>query len=445
MRKRTGYLVRRGKVFYAAWTVGGKKFMQTTGKRDRREAEKELRRIMEPFIAGDEVVTLQNIAARIEGRTAELTRLEDDRNPPVTIETAWTTYLTAPTRPDSGERTASQYEGHYAAFAKWIRRTHPDALALRDVTTAVAGEYAQYLNARGLSANRYNKHVRFLTLLFRVLKEPARLAANPWEGIQRKRVVTQSRRELTVDELKTVCATAAGEMRLLFALGIYTGLRLGDCATLRWAEVDLRRRIIRRIPGKTARSNPRPVIIPIHPVLSAMLSESPSTDRGEYVVADTAALYLQDATTLSNRVQAHFTACGVRTIKRGTGFSVQKDKDGKEKRIHTGKRAVVEVGFHSLRHTFVSLCREANAPLAVVESIVGHSNPAMTRHYTHVSELAASQAVAALPAVINETNIEVASTIYNAPKARILEILKRTTARTWLKDAGQLRELISVL
>lgn len=40
MRKRTGYLLRRGKVFYAVWTVAGKKIMQSTGKRDRREAEK---------------------------------------------------------------------------------------------------------------------------------------------------------------------------------------------------------------------------------------------------------------------------------------------------------------------------------------------------------------------------------------------------------------------
>ena len=33
----------------------------------------------------------------------------------------------------------------------------------------------------------------------------------------------------------------------------------------------------------------------------------------------------------------------------------------------TGKRAVVEVGFHSLRHSFVSICRESDVPLAVVE------------------------------------------------------------------------------
>jgi integrase len=40
---------------------------------------------------------------------------------------------------------------------------------------------------------------------------------------------------------------------------------------------------------------------------------------------------------LSNKIQSH---------KPGTGMN--------------GKRAVVEVGFHSLRHTFVSLCRESN-------------------------------------------------------------------------------------
>jgi len=98
-------------------------------------------------------------------------------------------------------------------------------------------------------------------------------------------------------------------------------------------------------------------------------------------------LYLKDTPAMSKRIQDHFESCGVKTLCRGTGKG-------------TGKRAVVEVGFHSLRHTFVSLCRESNAPLAVVEAIVGHSNPAMTRHYTHVSEVAAASAVNGLPAVI---------------------------------------------
>jgi integrase len=257
MKKRTGYLIRRGKIFYAAWTVAGKKYMRSTGERDRRKAEAALRRIMEPFAAEQEVDILRSIAAKIEGRTAELSRLEDERNPPLAVAGAWNAYLAAPGRPDSGPATLARYEGHVAAFADWLKQAHPDIAALRDVTPAIAAEYAGLLaSERGLSANSFNKHVRFLELLFRVLKEPARLSVNPWEGIQRKRVVTQSRRELTTDEIKAVCSAASGEMRLLFALGIYTGLRLGDAATLRWSEVDLRRGIIRRIPGKVARRNP---------------------------------------------------------------------------------------------------------------------------------------------------------------------------------------------
>ena len=117
MRKRTGYLVRRGRVFYAVWTVGGKKFMRTTGHSERRKAETELHRIMEPFIVGDEVTTLQHIAARIEGRTADLARLEDERHPPLPLAHAWAAYLAAPGRPDSGPATLEHYEGHLAAFA----------------------------------------------------------------------------------------------------------------------------------------------------------------------------------------------------------------------------------------------------------------------------------------------------------------------------------------
>jgi integrase len=230
--------------------------------------------------------------------------------------------------------------------------------------------------------------MNLLTLVFRVLKHKAKLTSNPWEEIQRKRIAPQSRRELTIDELKKVCLAATGELRTLLALGVYSGLRLGDCATLRWGEVDLPRGLIRRIPNKTARRNPKPVIVPIHPVLRDLLAVTPANERGDYVLPETAVLYQKRADLVTDKVQSHLIACGLKPHKPGTGKG--------------GKRAVVEVGFHSLRHTFVSMCRESNAPLSVVESIVGHSSPAMTRHYTHVGELAAGRAVALLPSVIGD-------------------------------------------
>jgi len=373
--------------------------MRTTGETTKRRAEAKRAEIMAPFVAGDDVTVLQNIAARIEGRETELARLEDEQNPPLTFDKAWAAYLQSPNRPDSGERTLQDYSSYFSAFAKWMKKRHADKPALRDVTPAIAADYAAHLGKRGLSPNSFNKHVRFLELIYRVTRDLARWTRNPWEDIKRKRQVTTSRRELTVDELRTVCAAAEGEMRLLFALGIYTGLRLGDCVTLRWGEVDMARDLIRRIPNKTARRNPKPVLVPLHPTLKGMLDEIPSAKRIDYVLPELAALYAKSSSEMSKRVHRHFEACGIRTHKPGTGVVIEKDAKGKEREVSTGKRAVVEVGFHSLRHTFVSLCREANAPLAVVEAIVGHANPAMTRHYTLVGQAAAGAAVAALPAL----------------------------------------------
>src|SRR5439155_15929068 len=150
---------------------------------------------------------------------------------------------------------------------------------------------------------------------------------------------TQSRREMTFDELKKICDAATGELRTLLALGVYTGLRLGDCATLRWAETDLKRSMIRRIPNKTARRNPKPVIVPIHPTLRDMLATTPADKRDDYVLPETAALYNRRTDLVTDMVQRHFASCGLKPHKPGTG------KDG--------KRAIVEVGFNSLRHTFI--------------------------------------------------------------------------------------------
>jgi hypothetical protein len=86
---------------------------------------------------------------------------------------------------------------------------------------------------------------------------------------------------------------------------------------------------------------------------------------------------------LTNHIQEHFEACGINT---------KRDRE-------IGVRRVVEVGFHSLRHTFVSMCAMNNVPLSVVQSLVGHSSPLMTGAYSHSNRLAEQQAVAALPAI----------------------------------------------
>jgi integrase len=153
---------------------------------------------------------------------------------------------------------------------------------------------------------------------------------------------------------------------------------------LKWCEVDENRQQIRRIPRKTKRRKPVPIVIPIHPVLRDILAEIPAQVRGEYVNPLTAKTYLDGRrTALTNAIQKHFTDCGIETTRER----------------ENGVRRVVDVGFHSLRHTFISMCREAGAPLSTVESLVGHHSPALTRHYTHASVESAQGAVALLPSI----------------------------------------------
>ena len=391
--KGLGTLERKGRVWRARWTVDGKTFTKTTGTSDRREAEKILAEIVAPFAAKSDAERLENLAVKIEGRKAEIRRYEDSK-PALALADGFEAYRRSRERPDTGAATLDMYESQYNRLVRWAADNAPDAREMRNFTRATADAFATYL-AGELSANSFNKYITLFRRIWDVLAEEGRMTENPWAKIRHMALATHTRRELTVEELARVCGSVTGEMRLLFAVGIYTGLRLGDCALLEWGAIDLARNRIMTIPRKTARhANGKPVVIPLHPTLTALLAEIPPDARTGYLLPDLAAMYEHDSGMLSNRIQAVFTRAGIRT---------QTTADG--------ERARVDVGFHSLRHTFVSLSANAGAPLAVVQAIVGHSNPAMTRHYFHESEAALQSAVAALPSI----SLECTEAAENAP------------------------------
>jgi integrase len=427
MKTRTGYLLKRGSTFYACWAVAGTKFRKSTHTANRKEAKAALARIMQPFLVEDEVRTLETVKARIEGAKTELAFHEDQRNPPLTLRQAWSAYLATPNRPDTGPRTLDQYEGKFNRFMTWMERKHPETKAMRNVTEEHAETYASELAASGVTPATFNHHLGLLKLAWRVLRKKAKLDRTPWADIAMKRIVTHGRRELTIEELRAVCAAATGEMRPLFALGLYTGMRLGDCATLRWGEVDLERGIIRRVPNKTARRNPKPVLVPIHPTLRAILTELHDAPQcGEYVLPGMATTYRDHNSVLSNAIQAYLVSCGIKTQRPGAG-----------------QRAQCEVGFHSLRHSFVSLCRAANAPLSVVESLVGHNSPAMTRHYTHTGEAAALEAVSGLPVVLGETPTPLPTAARTVDAETVRKLAEGMTSKTWRNVRAELLALVA--
>ena len=158
MKRRTGYLFKRGNNFYVSWKVNGKLFMKAL--RDdngqpittKREAEIARDKFMLPITTGDEASVLKSITGKLEDRKAELAKWEDEKHPPLIIGQTWHEFLASPNRPDSGDSTLRQYEFQWQAFADWMKEKHADLSVVRDVTKEISEEYATSLNHGKFSA-----------------------------------------------------------------------------------------------------------------------------------------------------------------------------------------------------------------------------------------------------------------------------------------------------
>ena len=432
MKTTTGSLIIRGDNYYCFWRHNKKAFSRVLRDEcgqpitNKRQAEVARDKLMEMFAKKNQIESLVAIQNKIGNTQTELDKMKAAQNPPLPLSQAWAAFAKSNDRHDCGKDTLGEYEAKWAKFVEWIGHEYPVITTLRDVDKEAARAYMEHLKSRNVAPATFNFHLLSLKYIFRVLKDEAKLTAEVWKGIKPKTVITQSRRDLTVDELRKVVGTATGELKVMFAIGVYTGLRLGDCSTLRWCEVDMSRNQIRRVPNKTARRKPKVIVIPIHPVLREILAGISADGRAEFVSPNTAKIYITGSRSLITRaIQKHYNKCGIRTSKI---------------REH-GSRAVVEVGFHSLRHTFVSMCREANAPLSVVENLVGHSSVDMTRHYSHSSEQAATSAVALLPS-INGTRAIMPR--QHTRDELLRELIESMTTRNWREKKSAALELLAI-
>ena len=389
-------------VFWLKYVENGKRYripLEVDGKpvMNHDMAKVEQLRLRAPSLSGDKLEVLKKLQADITALEGQYLQDEEQANPPLTIDSAWEAYLNAANRPNSGSGTLKNYKGHWDAFQKrWLKEQSKEYVYLREISEADAGAFMVQLRSSGKSGNTFNKYLQFLRLFFLVLSKPARLRTNPFDDIQRLSQTPVSRRELTLTELHKVIYTAKGELKLLFQIGTFTGLRLGDCCMLQWEDIDILTRIIRRIPNKTKARNPKPVILGIPEILLIELVKIPEAQRSGPVLPGFASLYAEriNQSKISRLIQKHFVVCGIRIHRLGTGAKYH--YKGKKKVYENTQRAKIEVGFHSLRHTWVSLHAMSGTPQAIIQAAAGHSNPAMTAHYTHTSEDAARRVASAL-------------------------------------------------
>ena len=340
------------------WTmrvgINGKRYCRSTRTKDRDQAERFLQRFLAPLGLGERRLPLADV---------------------------WMEYVKSPTRNDLSPATLNAKRIVWMNFASWMEHGYLPVKDLAGVTSDMIAEYLACLRAE-VCASTYNGRVCVLREIFRTLANKACLEEDPWEGVRLRPDDSHSRRELTMDELKRLIDAACKhgeEWRKLILIGIYTGLRLGDCCRLDWSSINIAQGVIQLVPVKTKRHHQRLVTIPIHPALGAALAgELASTGPVLPMVAE---LYGRSRWQVSHELSRIFKAANIVTSVRLEGRH----------------RKTPEATFHSLRHTFVSFAANAGVPLHIVQSIVGHESTAMTRHYYHENIDALKSAVAAIP------------------------------------------------
>ena len=369
-----GSIVKRGKVFYFRFRKADGKYTMRCIKGDdgiavtvKGEAERIAKNMRKDIVELESVKTKTEYLAKV----AEFKNIISKRN--MRNSNIWQEYLNNPNRPDSGEFTLKIYHSCLNKFLSFVGDNK--------ITSDIASEYMFLMWKRGITSSTYNKHLQALKLIFKtLLKEES-----PFVELKAKPLEQESRKPFTIDQINKIFDALnkeeyymlyKNEMRILLLFGLCFGLRLHDASCFKWEYI--KGDVVEFKPLKTQRKMKSAVILPIPLVLQEELNNAKAWRINEYVLPNVAKRYNSNATGISQDIVALLEHCNISTKEESYRGEIYINSQGETKKRKTGRYS-----FHSFRHTFCSIATNNGNDLNVVRSIVGHSNVAMTEHYTH--------------------------------------------------------------
>jgi len=214
-----------------------------------------------------------------------------------------------------------------------------DAVALR--------AERQGVGVRPATVNRFTSS---LSCLFNWAIEQEYTLGNPFARIRLKEMNIRTP-ILTQKQYQELLSNSPDQLKPWIYIAIFSGLRMGEIALLRWSQVDLESGVISLRPTETKGKRER--IIPISPTLEEFLKKRRATSP-----------------------EATFVILGDRPSKEcGKTWC----------RFRNQLPWAVEMGlhFHDLRHACATALRMKNVDLHEVGEILGHRDLKTTMRYAH--------------------------------------------------------------
>ena len=226
-------------------------------------------------------------------------------------------------------------------------------------------------------------------------KNPCRLVKQPPKKMfEKKEIRWLSEDEIQLFKEQAVCKYKTGNDRYIYGLPIsliiYTGLRCGELAALKWSDIDFENKKI------YVRKN----IVTVYDyedtdkkIRKVNLQTSTKTSDGRIIPL------IKNAEDILNSIKSKYQEIN------SDGFII----NNSDKKVHVdtisdaytniAKTAGIEhpLGIHTLRHTFASLLIKKGVDIKIVSDILGHKDVAFTYNtYVHILEEQKAQAMSLL-------------------------------------------------
>jgi integrase len=313
--------------------------------------------------------------------------------------------------PHSGAETFADYAARWLTERDLKPRTEHDyrrildrlvlpefgGMALKTITPAAVKSWYYRLD-RGAPVMRSHAY-GLLRAILRTAVADDLIAASPCRIRGAGQVKTAKRiKPATLAELEVIASAMPDRLQLMVLLAAWCGLRFGELAELRRADVDLAsgvlhvRRGVVRAAGKTIAGTPkspagvRDVAIPPHlvPAVADHLDGHVAAEPGALLFAAVSGRHLAPSALYD-------------------WYYPARDAAGRP-----------DLRFHDLRHTGATLAAATGATIAELMRRLGHSTPSAAMRYQH----AADDRDAAIAAALSEFHAAKVVTLRPKPDAR---------------------------
>ena len=355
-----------------------------------------------------EIDAQQTVAGLAEIKKRELTGGKT-----ILLADAFELYLSKPARHHAGSEKEAINRRHWNDFIAFMAQNYPKVIQMDQVERVHAEAYIDFLRKNGrfvaevrskrmkhadsytpqrtsLGSTTINAYHTICKAVFRRLGEDAGISDknNPFQ-FDTMAAHAENRDIFTTEDLKLIDDNLSSDpfCRPLFILGANTGLSLGDVCTLRWSQVH--DGFIIRHRNKTGTLPEIPILPAVRELLeelSVQNAQQPGESGDDFILPAHAQMYKTNRTGVSYRVKRFLERLGIATTRETDGAREVSVKD-----------------FHSFRHTFAYNAGVGKVSQPVIQSVLGHMTPEMTRHYQeHATREDAANALRQLPSLLGD-------------------------------------------